>query len=140
MYGPTYAPYTISTGTNVPQQSTGTSASCSGLQSCLSNPAAPRHLPKRNCATQMPVKPYHVTWGPDTHIHEEVFVTSTPPPPPVEVMESQVVEYATISRRSNAQTQTSQLAAAPPPQEMAVSSTPPPQSVPSVQQHKESSV
>lgn len=125
MYGPTYAPYTISTGANIPASTT--TASCSGLQSCLSNPTAPRHLPKRNCATQMPVKPYHVTWGPDTHIHEEVLVTSTPPP-------MEVVEYATITRKSNAQTQTTQIAREVPSQE--ISSTPPP----SVQQHKESSV
>lgn len=63
------------------------------LQSCLA-PAATtssalgggsgRHSAKRNCATQMPVRPYHVTWGPDIQIHDELPV-STPPPPPVEL-------------------------------------------------------
>lgn len=115
MYGPTYAPYTISTGTNVPSAS----ASCSGLQSCLGGGSTqvqvPVRAPKRNCATQMPVKPYHVTWGPDTHIQhtEELALHSGTPPPQLET-----IPECEPRSRNNAHTQTAQ----------------------NTQQHKESSV
>ncbi|GLV36158.1 sidestep VIII [Carabus blaptoides fortunei] len=113
-----YGAYTISTGS-----SAGVLNTC--LPPCLATATTSsinRHNPKRNCATQMPLRPYHVTWGPDIQIHDELPVASPPPPP---------AELCVESIRRNVQTQT-QPHPLPPPQ---------PQSpAPPAAGHKESSV